>query len=430
MNYVSSEKVERLREAFWKEDEKAGGIIKKQYDEIKRVLSEKDREWVEERLLDIKRHAIENTKYYESYSIDDVFPIMTKSILIEHYNECKAKKGFTGPIHTSTTSGSTGVPFSVEQDFIKRKRTIADLKVLGELCNYPSHERMILFRVLSKKLNRTPEQEERENIFYVDSSRLDDERLEEMYQIILEKKPRIIFSYASTLVSLATYIRKKHPDSTYTELKSVLTAGEGISEENRQMLSKVFNCEVYRRYADMELGILAQDMGDGGAYSLNWGSYYFECLKMDRDEPTENGEIGRIVITDLFNYAFPMIRDDTGDLGVMEYPADDFPKLKEIHGRVRDCVYSTDGRIISPAKISVSMWGEDRIKQWQFIQNTANGYVLKLNADSDGNYTAIVNTLKEVLGKNASIDIEFVDDIPVLSSNKRRAVICNYTKDR
>ena len=56
-------------------------------------------------------------------------------------------------------------------------------------------------------------------------------------------------------------------------------------------------------------------------------------------------------------------------------------KLKEIYGRVRDCVYATDGRLISPAKVSVMMWGSDGVKQWQFIQKQKKNYILKLNCE-------------------------------------------------
>lgn len=249
-----------------------------------------------------------------------------------------------------------------------------------------------------------------------------------MVQVIIEKRPRIIFSYASTLTELAKYIKRTYKKIPQFSMKSVLTAGEGVSGEHKKLMEEIFGCKVYRRYSDMELGILGQDAGDGGAYVLNFGSYFFECLKPYADEPAEPGEIGRIVITDLFNYAFPMIRYDTGDLGIMEYREGEFPVLKEIFGRKRDCVYSVDGRIISPAKISVSMWGVSGIKQWQFIQETKCQYTLKLNADADCDIAPIIDKIKSALGADAIINIEYVDEIPVLASNKRRAVICNYQK--
>ena len=188
---------------------------------------------------------------------------------------------------------------------------------------------------------------------------------------------------------------------------------------------RVLNMDTY-----MELGILGQDMGNGSEYILNWGSYYFETLKLDSDKPTEMGEAGRIVITDLFNYAFPMIRYDTGDLGVLDKSnPNELPKLKEIYGRVRDCVYATDGRLISPAKVSVMMWGSDGVKQWQFIQKTKDNYILKLNCEKKVDTETYVKKFKGLLGESADIEVQLVDEIPVTSSNKRRAVICNYHKE-
>ena len=422
---------EQLRNEFWKSDiERGGGFIFNQYEEIKRVLHDKDRVWVQHRLKDIKQHAIEQTEFYKNYQSTDDFPVVNKMILIENHDACLAKSGYQTPTHISSTSGSTGTPFSVTQDFKKRNRTIADLKVFGELCNYPSHERMVFFRVINSKLHRTPEQEDRENIYYIDSSDLGDAHLEEMKNTLLEKKPRIVFSYSSTLVELAKYIGRTGIPKSGFSTKSVLTGGEGLSDENRKLLEKVFGCTVYRRYSDMELGILGQDMGNGSEYILNWGSYYFETLKINSDEPTAPGEAGRIVITDLFNYAFPMIRYDTGDLGVLDDSnPNEFPKLKEIYGRVRDCVYATDGRLISPAKVSVMMWGSESVKQWQFIQETKNDYVLKLNCDKKIEEQVYIEKFKSLLGADAGITVQFVDEIPVTSSNKRRAVICNYHKE-
>lgn len=421
---------EQLRNDFWKADIERGGIIFNQYEEVKRVLHDKDMAWVENRLLEMKRHAIEQTEFYKDYKVTDEFPVVNKMILIKNHDACHAKSGYQKPIHISSTSGSTGTPFRVTQDYIKRNRTIADLKVFGELCDYPSHERMVFFRVINARLHRTQEQEDQENIYYIDSSDLGDTHLEEMKNALLEKKPRIVFSYSSTLVELAKYIERSGIPGSGFSMKSVLTGGEGLSDENRKLLENVFGCTVYRRYSDMELGILGQDMGNGSEYVLNWGSYYFETLKLDSNEPTEPGEVGRIVITDLFNDAFPMIRYDTGDLGILDssHP-NELPKLKEIYGRVRDCVYAIDGRLISPAKVSVMMRESEGVKQWQFIQETKDKYILKLNCEKGIDVEAYMIKFKGLLGEDANIEVQLVDEIPVTSSNKRRAVICKCQKE-
>ena len=418
---------EELRKDFWLEDEHRGGVIRKQYEEIKRVIHDNDFSWCLSQYEKIRQHAIDTVPYYKNTKLN-TFPVLNKMDILDCYDRHRAKGNYDLPIHVSSTSGSTGTPFAVEQNYTKRQRNIADLQVFGELCDYPPRERMVFFRVINSKLHRTPEQEEKENIFYVDSSDLSQSHLQEMIDIVIEKKPRIIFSYASTLVELGRFALNKGIDVNSFTMRTVLTGGEGISEQNRLMLQKAFGCPVYRRYSDMELGILGQDMGDGGQYILNWGSYYFECLKIHSDEPTEDGEAGRIVITDLFNYAFPMIRYDTGDLGIMARGNNKLPVLREIYGRSRDCVYTTDGRLISPAKVSVMMWGSEGVKQWQFIQETEKDYVMKINANGKVDENGLRMKFQGLLGIDAQIMITYVDEIPVVSSNKRRAVICNLKR--
>ena len=104
------------------------------------------------------------------------------------------------------------------------------------------------------------------------------------------------------------------------------------------------------------------------------------------------------------------------------------PYLKDIYGRKRDCIYTTDGKLISPAKVFVLMWGIEGVKQWQFIQKTQFNYVFKVNAEKDADLTPAIDRLRNLLGDDAIIDIELVDEIPVLSSNKRIAVKCEWKK--
>lgn len=418
----------QLRRVFWEEDEKEGSPIRGQYEQIKAVMEMQDITWAERQVIKIKEHAIRETKFYMNYKVSDTFPVVNKRLLIENMEACKAQKGFRLPIHMTYTSGSTGTPFAVPQDYMKRKRTIADLKVFGELCGYPSHERMIFFRIINEKLHRTKEQEDQENIYYIDSSVMDEEHLQKMLEAILSLKPWIIFSYSSTLIELTKYAEKQNIPPEQYRLKGILTAGEALLEEERLRMQRVFGCPVYRRYSDMEMGILGQDMGDGGEYILNFGSYYFECLKLDSDDPVDDGEIGRIIVTDLFNYAFPMIRYDTGDLGAIRHVDGAFPRLTEIYGRDRDCVYTPEGILLSPAKVSTSMWGIEGLKQWQFIQNSKDTYTIHLNGDEKMIPPIVVDKLQQILGASAKIVVQIENEIPVLASNKRRAIINEYRK--
>ena len=105
-------------------------------------------------------------------------------------------------------------------------------------------------------------------------------------------------------------------------------------------------------------------------FILNEANYFIEILK-ENDEPAEEGELGRIVVTDLYNYAMPMIRYDTGDVGSLKYMEINGVKKKVITnftGRKIDMVYDVSGRCLSPHKVSVTFWSFPELKQFQFIQ--------------------------------------------------------------
>lgn len=69
----------------------------------------------------------------------------------------------------------------------------------------------------------------------------------------------------------------------------------------------------------------------------------------------------------------------------------------------------------------------NKLKQYQFIQEDRNKYVLKVNG-AEGIYTKeeFLGFVKGIIGEDANVDIQFVDSIPVLQSGKYKHTICNY----
>ena len=71
----------------------------------------------------------------------------------------------------------------------------------------------------------------------------------------------------------------------------------------------------------------------------------------------------------------------------------------------------------------------DGIRQWQFIQKDKSKYLLKLNVQKEK--FDLENTLLEIrkiVGQDADVQIEYVEDIPVLALGKRKMVICEWKK--
>lgn len=98
-------------------------------------------------------------------------------------------------------------------------------------------------------------------------------------------------------------------------------------------------------------------------------------------------------------------------------------------GRKIDVVYDCYGNRLSPHVISNNFWSFPEIKQYQFIQETKNEYVVKINVDGLFNRE---HELKAILinlfGLDAIITIQRVNEIPVMSSRKRKYVINKFNQ--
>lgn len=163
-------------------------------------------------------------------------------------------------------------------------------------------------------------------------------------------------------------------------------------------------------------------------FFLNDASYVFEILKLGSDLPAERGELGRIVITDLFNYAFPMIRYDTGDVGVFG-EKDGRKVLTALYGRRMDLVYDINNSVISPMSLARVFKHYEEIQQWQFIQHNKTEYEVRLVLlDGKKLNIELIDSLQLIFGKYAQIKFTIVNDIPLLDSRKRKPVVNLWKK--
>ena len=94
-----------------------------------------------------------------------------------------------------------------------------------------------------------------------------------------------------------------------------------------------------------------------------------------------------------------------------------------------DTVYSADGEMLSPHSVTNKMWGIKNVLQWQFIQVDTGKYLLKICRSGETDEADILQRLQAVLGDRARIDIQYVADIPVSNSQKRRYILNQMRKN-
>lgn len=425
------------RNAFWGLDLIKGSPIKKHYREIQNLLenpsSIESNKVKKENLNRLLRLSTKTTPFYLKFknyhSLQD-FPVIDKNTILGNYEDFKSDQYKGSKLYKVSSSGSTGVPFGVFQDKNKKNRNTADVIYFSKRAGGVFGDKFVIIKLWDHKNRKGSLLSFIQNIYahnVTDTLSTDIDRL--ISDLEKDVSHKNILGYPSFFEELCNLLDQRKQPPKIKRVNSVISFAESLKNSERNRMAKYFNTKVYERYSNQENGILAQQTQETpDTYLLNWASYHFEILKMDSDEHVAKGELGRVVVTDLFNYSMPMIRYDTGDMAVYEETRGGHPYLSSIYGRRMDTVYDTNGKIVSPHYFYMVLdFGE--IKQFQFVQVGDKSYVFRLNAKKEQvQEEKIINYFKPYLGIEAIISFEFVDEIPLLSSGKRKKIVNEYKK--
>ena len=413
------------RTGFWSLDALRGGPIRRHYDDVAaRMADGRPHADALERLLE---HATRTTPAYTRYAGQrlDAFPILDKMTLKRDQQSYRSSAYLDARLHIKKTSGSTGTPMVIGQDVDKRRRTIADTIYFNEVAGQRVGDRLMW--MFSAQLPPMPRSQQLlQNIIPVDHVGLDDTRMEAIVQRLRHDHVNGVLSIPSTLGALARFLERSDRARGAFGLHVVISRGETLDPGLRQRIEAAFGCPVVDRYANEENGVLACTQLGGDLLFLNRASYHFEFLKLESDEPASAGALARVVITDLYNRATPMIRYDTGDLAVVADPGGAAPSaLMSVEGRRADVIHTSRGGQLSAGPVSDFMARRfPEIAHYQLLQLDATSYRLTV-ALGDASYQEadFTSALTALLGPDARIEVSMVERIPSLASGKHRAIL-------
>lgn len=432
------------RVGFYTLDLLKGQEIRKNITLLKRCDQERfDSEFIRahrERMISaLLKHATATTAYYSEYNSDrfENFPVVNKEIIKENQDRFLSSSFNKENLVRMHTSGSTGTPFFVFQDRRKKKMVNAECIYYTEKLGYKLGNCLIYLRAIVKQMSKSRLKQFIQNQPLINCTDLSDTGIEKMWEVLSDtcRGRKYMIAYASTLDAFADYFRRCGNNIVMrSNISGIISGAEMLSDNTRSVIEEACGCPCISRYSNEENGILGQDDRFAGQESsvnnifiINEASYYIEILKMDKDEPADRCEIGRVVVTDLYNYAMPMIRYDTGDIGaydIVEYNGVPRRAITQFGGRRRDIIYCTNGNRISSAAISTALWSYQDVQQFQFIQRGVKEYTIKLNCrEAFTREEDLIKHIRLLLGKDAEVTVEYVSEIPVLKSGKRQAVV-------
>jgi phenylacetate-CoA ligase len=155
-------------------------------------------------------------------------------------------------------------------------------------------------------------------------------------------------------------------------LRSVYSQGEVLSDEARAACREAWGVEVVDSYSAVETGHLAFQCPDHPHLHIQSESAVVEILHED-GRPCRPGEVGRVVVTPLHNFAMPLIRYAIGDLAEVGNRCTcgrTLPVLRRVLGRTRDMLVLPIGERRFPFYAQNVFTDFPAVIQHQIVQKT------------------------------------------------------------
>jgi phenylacetate-CoA ligase len=421
----------------------------------------------EPRLAHLLRHAAEKVPFYRDIyerlglapndlrTLQDLqrLPVVSKATFLSEPAKRFLASG-TPPYAsvTTVTSGSTGEPFAFELDRGKLPRIFASHIFydswygvrpfhrgmrIGSPSSPPSplpSEMPIGFRLRQEVSRRLQHLYESLTLRKIKLWSFDEQQAADIYGDIEAVRPVYVYSGASTLAALADILLRQDL-SLHHPPKCVISIAETMTPLRRRLIETYFKAPIVNRYGLREQGYwCAQSCPESPEhFHVNTELVVLEVVRQD-GSPAPPGEIGRIVITDPFNFSMPFIRYETGDMGVIEAgPCScgrGFPRLGPIDGRSHECIRTPSGKIVTPARWSHFLFVHkteyaEAVRQYQLLwqpPDRARLTIVPSERFDDEVQKRLRDDLAWLLGDDVLVSVEKVTAIPPEKSGKRPIV--------
>ena len=406
-----------------------------------------------ERLIQLLRYAYDNVPYYHRIfqeqglkpenietSADLVkLPILTKRLIRNNFSDLVAHDFPKRQLMLRSTGGSTGEPlrfYKTKNDFYNWG-SAAELRAygwagyeLGKKCalvweTYPYKSTMEKFtRTFRHFLQR---------IVLFNALEISVGKLPLLAKRLVDFQGGFVRGYPTAIYLLARFIEREGKPRIGP--KAIITSGEQLYDFQRELYLKVFECETYSHYGSNEVHAIASECSEHSGYHISAENIVIEIVDGE-GKPVPVGEEGRILVTNLHNYAMPFIRYETGDIGVISDKAcpcgRGLPLLAAVNGRTADVIFTKSGKRIPGVALPWGFLASLGVEQFQIVQENYEKVVIKLIIDKEYPRDRIDEMIKEVLrrftsmlGDDIDVVAELVDQILPTISGKTRFVLSN-----
>lgn len=405
-----------------------------------------------ERLQSLISHAYHHVPYYkrvldehsvkpnEIKSLNDIskIPLLSKQDVRNNIHfSLFSDKHIKNEMLRINTSGSTGEPFICYADKFQLEMRFATTLRAAEMSGWKFGDRQL--RLWHQTLGMSRSQVIREKIDaiflrrkFVPAFEMTQESAVQLIKVIENFKPVLIDGYAESL----NFIANSNHQNVKWKPEALMSSAQQLTDSTRSKIENMFGAKVLDKYGSREFSGIAYQCKEGNFHHVQDESYIVEILVDGR--PAEPGEIGEIVITDLNNFSVPLIRYRIGDLALA------VPQEPCVCGRRHSLLGTITGRTQALIACANGVWLpgtffahffkdlDYAIKHYQIFQNQHGSFDIRLvptpmfNSSVEQN---LISGLRKFTGEETKINVQLVDEIPLVKTGKRTPVISQLKSD-
>lgn len=290
----------------------------------------------------------------------------------------------------TTTGGSTGSPVMTYRDR-RFPEEILKWRMLRRWGVSPSADMLMLWRIpeqatgnLQRALNYAIWYPTRRHKF--DVTVLDLKTLEALFNVLREDRPEILWGYVGALEALALHLESRGYTLDYSPL--VWSTAAPLSANQIKLFQRIYGGRILDQYACSEIHWIASNIPGNRRLVVDSDYRHFE-ISNENMKGEDPAQIGDILLTDLQNYAFPLIRYRNGDRGRLASSPDGsmlpFDCIDPVRGRISEMIRSPDGSVLSGEYLT-TVFDDcvDLVQQFQFYQKKDYSVQIYINLSIDG----------------------------------------------
>lgn len=244
-------------------------------------------------------------------------------------------------------------------------------------------------------------------------------------------RPKVIMAYPTPLALFAEYILstklKVH------RLTSCICTAEPLTAEQRDVITRAFDCPVYGQYGARDFGLVGSECEEHDGLHLNPFSVFVELVPIEGSQGLFD-----LIVTDLTNRSFPMIRYKINDcvqtISQQCACGRGFPKISNIVGRTTENFVLLNGDVVPGVAVTNRVIKVcPGIEKMQIEQRSEPDFLIRYKkgigfAASD--LDSLKKGLQSFFGNDVRYTFEEVAEIPREVSGKTRLCISQVSRAR